>query len=238
MVGRRWSAGPETTPSVSTKLEATQPPTATVCHLFDDWFDPIEIGIRDRVRGFIEEMIRGELDAVLARPRYGRRVRMAPAPRMRTGSLARSTPTSSTQRVRGANEIQPGLPFFRVGRPLHLGAGIDRPLVPLSLRSLPALDQGIYPNHLSDVPCPLPRRIERVGVSISSPLMQPSPRPVMGEGSGLNVASRRRPCGHFTTRSDALRERVQDPVARRGAALHVTKVGGRLPAHGRASSSS
>jgi hypothetical protein len=32
-----------------------------------------------------------------------------------------------------------------------------------------------YPNHLSDVPCPLPRRIERVRVSIASPLMQPSP---------------------------------------------------------------
>jgi hypothetical protein len=28
---------------------------------------------------------------------------------------------------------------------------------------------------LSDVPCPLPRRIERVRVSIASPLMQPSP---------------------------------------------------------------
>jgi hypothetical protein len=24
-------------------------------HLFDDWFDPIEAGIRDRVREFIEE---------------------------------------------------------------------------------------------------------------------------------------------------------------------------------------
>ena len=28
--------------------------------------------MRDRVREFIEELIRGELDAVLARPRYGR----------------------------------------------------------------------------------------------------------------------------------------------------------------------
>ena len=44
-------------------------------HLFDDWFDPIETGIRDRVRGLIEEMIRGELDAALSRPRYGRRGR-------------------------------------------------------------------------------------------------------------------------------------------------------------------
>ena len=40
--------------------------------LFDDWFDPIETAVRDRARQFIEELIRGELDAVLARPRYGR----------------------------------------------------------------------------------------------------------------------------------------------------------------------
>jgi transposase-like protein len=46
-------------------------------HLFDDWFDPIKTGIRDRVRGLIEEMIRGELDAALSRPRYGRRAKPA-----------------------------------------------------------------------------------------------------------------------------------------------------------------
>ena len=53
--------------SVTTNPEATQPSTETSSHLFDDWFDPIEAGIRDRVREFIEEMIRGELDAVLSR---------------------------------------------------------------------------------------------------------------------------------------------------------------------------
>lgn len=40
--------------------------------LFDDWFDPIEAGLRERVRGFIETMLEAELDVVLARPRYGR----------------------------------------------------------------------------------------------------------------------------------------------------------------------
>ena len=39
---------------------------------FDDWFDPIEAGLRDRVRGLIETMLESELDEVLARPRYGR----------------------------------------------------------------------------------------------------------------------------------------------------------------------
>lgn len=41
-------------------------------YLFDDWFDPIEAGLRERVRDFIETMLETELDAVLARPRYGR----------------------------------------------------------------------------------------------------------------------------------------------------------------------
>src|SRR5215213_10758514 len=57
-------------PSDTTKPEAVQPEAAA--RLFEDWFDPIESGLRERVRGFIEEMIRAELDAVLARPRYAR----------------------------------------------------------------------------------------------------------------------------------------------------------------------
>ena len=57
-----------------TTTPALSPSTTEISsHLFDDWFDPIESGIRDRVRGLIEEMIRGELDAALSRPRYGRR---------------------------------------------------------------------------------------------------------------------------------------------------------------------
>ena len=59
--------------SVTTKPELSQPTTESNSHLFDGWFDPIETGIRDRVRGLIEEMICGELDAVLSRPYYGRR---------------------------------------------------------------------------------------------------------------------------------------------------------------------
>ncbi len=36
------------------------------------WFDPIEAGIRERVRGFIEELIGQELEAALGRGRYER----------------------------------------------------------------------------------------------------------------------------------------------------------------------
>jgi len=42
--------------------------------LFDScWFDPIEDGLRAKVRGFIETMIEEELPTALSRPRYGRR---------------------------------------------------------------------------------------------------------------------------------------------------------------------
>jgi transposase-like protein len=55
-----------------TKTDSSQREADTAPQLFDDWFDPIETEVRDRARQFIEELIRGELDAALARPRYGR----------------------------------------------------------------------------------------------------------------------------------------------------------------------
>src|ERR1700712_882829 len=58
--------------SVTTKPDSSQPAAEIAVDLFDNWFDPIETAVRARAREFIEELIRGELDAVLARPRYGR----------------------------------------------------------------------------------------------------------------------------------------------------------------------
>jgi putative transposase len=49
-----------------------QPAAEKAVDLCDNWFDPIETEVRARAREFIEELIRGELDAVLARPLYGR----------------------------------------------------------------------------------------------------------------------------------------------------------------------
>ncbi len=59
------------------KKHTTRPDSATAAaetapHLFDNWFDPIEFGVRSRVRDFIETMMEEELEAVLSRPRYGR----------------------------------------------------------------------------------------------------------------------------------------------------------------------
>ena len=63
--------------SNSTKSVALQSEAETAIHLLDDWFDPIEAGLRDRVREFIQAMIEGELEAVLSRPRYARRPKEA-----------------------------------------------------------------------------------------------------------------------------------------------------------------
>jgi putative transposase len=37
-----------------------------------DWFDPLEAGVRQHIRSFIEAMLESELDAVLNRGRYER----------------------------------------------------------------------------------------------------------------------------------------------------------------------
>jgi transposase-like protein len=58
--------------TTTTKPDSSQPLLETRGDVFDSWFDPIEAALRGRARSFIEELIRSELDAVLARPRYGR----------------------------------------------------------------------------------------------------------------------------------------------------------------------
>src|SRR3954468_5346014 len=40
--------------------------------LGEDWFDPLEAGVRTRIRAFIEELLEAELDAALCRKRYER----------------------------------------------------------------------------------------------------------------------------------------------------------------------
>jgi transposase-like protein len=55
-----------------TKSELLHSAADTSQQLFGDWFDPIEMRVRERVRGFIEELIETELEETLSRPRYGR----------------------------------------------------------------------------------------------------------------------------------------------------------------------
>jgi putative transposase len=61
----------------STKSLAAQSEAKTAIPLLDDWFDPIEAGLRDRVRELIQAMIESELEAALSRPRYARRPKEA-----------------------------------------------------------------------------------------------------------------------------------------------------------------
>src|SRR3984893_15117714 len=62
--------------SVTTKPDSSHPRGETAVYLFDNWFDPIETGLRDRVREFIHAMIEGELDLALSRPRYARHTKV------------------------------------------------------------------------------------------------------------------------------------------------------------------
>src|ERR1700730_3313338 len=58
--------------STTTKSDSLQPAADMAGDLFDNWFDPLEAEVRARSREFIEELLRGELEAALSRPRYGR----------------------------------------------------------------------------------------------------------------------------------------------------------------------
>lgn len=59
--------------SHSTTAFLPQSEIETAEHLFDNWFDPIETGLRDRAREFLQAMFEAELDEALARSRYARR---------------------------------------------------------------------------------------------------------------------------------------------------------------------
>src|SRR6202051_2411347 len=58
--------------SPAAKPDLLQPAADMAGDLFDNWFDPLEAEVRARSREFIEELLRGELEAALSRPRYGR----------------------------------------------------------------------------------------------------------------------------------------------------------------------
>jgi hypothetical protein len=79
--------------SNNTKPVALHSEAETSAQLFHDWFDPIEMGVRAQVRGFIEGMIEAELETVLSRPRYGRPTKTRDAAdnvQSRTGEICMS----------------------------------------------------------------------------------------------------------------------------------------------------
>ena len=74
--------------NISMTSPVLQSEAETAVHLLDDWFDAIEVGIRERVRDFLQAMIESELETALARPRYGRR----PAADARNGDGSKGIP--------------------------------------------------------------------------------------------------------------------------------------------------
>jgi transposase-like protein len=75
------------------KSHSVHPTGQPEARLFDDWIDPIETGVRERVRDWIEALIQAELETALGRPRYGRKgshEQPAPTHGYRHGSRCRS----------------------------------------------------------------------------------------------------------------------------------------------------
>ena len=64
---------------------STERPAEAALFAGEAWFDPIEAGLRERIRGFIEELLEQELTAALGRRRHGR----GPSPGRRHGHRER-----------------------------------------------------------------------------------------------------------------------------------------------------
>ena len=99
---------------MKTNITAAKP-TLPQSEIFtgEDWLDPLEAGIRERIRGFIEAMIEEELEQLLSRGRYARQEKV----------IAGNGVTGH----RGVHPVRPEarlmLPFGRAARapPCHRG---------------------------------------------------------------------------------------------------------------------
>jgi hypothetical protein len=89
----------------------------TVPSLGEDWFDPLEAGVRQRIRSFIEAMLESELDAALNRGRYKR----AKPPRGHRHGMRFET------RRQAKDEVVDGLTFSSRKR-MHSTLGYTSPM--------------------------------------------------------------------------------------------------------------
>ena len=65
--------------------DSTKRPAEAALFAGEAWFDPIEMALRERIRGFIEELLEQELTGALGRQRHGR----GPSPGHRHGRRER-----------------------------------------------------------------------------------------------------------------------------------------------------
>ena len=91
--------------SHSTMREQPHLETEAAAQLFDNWFDPIEAGLRDEAREFLQAMLEGELDEVLDRSRYARRAKRSADASEHAGGRAR--PPSRPPAADAVGNIRP-----------------------------------------------------------------------------------------------------------------------------------
>ena len=87
--------------------DSPPPVDETTLFLGEAWFDPIEAGIREQIRGFIEGLIEEELAVALGRRRYerGRDETPSASAGIAGGGLpARSSPASAHRLVRDGRD--------------------------------------------------------------------------------------------------------------------------------------
>ena len=86
-------------------------------YLFDDWFDPIEAAVRERVRDFIQGMIEGELEATLLRPRYGRLPKIAATEAEAPAPSATATVSDHVHCLEAFGRVEIAMPRARLSTP-------------------------------------------------------------------------------------------------------------------------
>src|ERR1700747_2853049 len=118
----------------STKLPVLGSEGEIAVGLLDEWFDPIEAGLRDRVRDFIQTMIEGELEAVLSRPRYARRPKADPE---KHGRLRYRGPPARSPIALASGDLWPSGDRGAAGQARHRG-GQDHGMEEHGAAGLPA----------------------------------------------------------------------------------------------------
>src|SRR3954470_15552218 len=92
--------------------DSTSPRGSEALFAGEAWFDPIEAGVRDRIRGFIEAMLEEELTAALGRGRYergeGKGHRHGRRERQLLGSFGPARVSQPPARVAEARRHPPG----------------------------------------------------------------------------------------------------------------------------------
>jgi hypothetical protein len=122
----------------TTNSSALQSEAETAGHLLDDWFDPIDAGLRDRVREFIQAMIEAELEVALSRPRYApAQRRLARMLMARAASLAIGMATVAV----AAGDLRPGRDRSAARQARYCG-GQDKRVEEHSAAGLPRANQA------------------------------------------------------------------------------------------------